>query len=132
MGRVLIVEDEILVALDIEDVVSEMGFNPVGIAADTAAARRLGPQADIALVDLNLRDGLTGIDIGRHLASDHNLSVVFLTANPAQLGKGVPGTVGVITKPADPQTVVNSLRYAADRRAGRASEPPKGLLLFNS
>ncbi len=86
----MVVEDEIFVATEIEYIVEELGHQPVGIAADTASAFTPCPHADIALVDLNLKDGATGREIGRRLAAQHGLTVLYMTANPSQLGDGVP------------------------------------------
>ena len=49
---ILVVEDEIFVATDIESMVAELGHQPVGIAADANSAIDLAPRADIALVCL--------------------------------------------------------------------------------
>ncbi|WP_327795866.1 response regulator [Ensifer adhaerens] len=128
--RVLIVEDEFLVATEIEYVVSELGHRPVGIAADQATAISLAPMAEVALVDLNLRDGPTGKDIGRMLAAEHGITVLYMTANPAQLGDGVPGTVGVISKPVADHEMKQAVNYAVARRRTLDAEPPERLTLF--
>ena len=96
--RVLVVEDEIFVAIEIEGVVQDLGYLPIGIAADSRTALALADQAEVALVDLNLIDGPTGIQVGRTLA-DKGVTVLFMTANPTQLGDGVPGAIGVMPKP---------------------------------
>jgi CheY-like chemotaxis protein len=80
--KILVVEDEIFVATEIEYLVAELGHSPIGIAADKNAAFNLAPFADIALVDLNLRDGPTGTEIGRTLAEQHGVTVLFMTAKP--------------------------------------------------
>ena len=123
----LIVEDEILVALDMEHILTSMGCEVVGIAADRDAALSLGAEADIALVDLNLRDGQTGPEIGRLLASDHGVKVVFVTANPALLGEGVEGALGVIGKPVSGSSLMATVNYLT------ALQPPapSALRLFN-
>jgi two-component system, response regulator PdtaR len=60
-NRILIVEDEFIVALNLRQIMSNMGFEVIGIAPDAATAERLAQaKPDIALVDLNLRDGHTG------------------------------------------------------------------------
>jgi DNA-binding response OmpR family regulator len=130
--RVLVVEDEIFVAAEIEHVVEEMGFVPVGIAADQRSALALADAADIALVDLNLQDGPTGINIGRTLADEHGTTVLFITANPAQLGNGVPGTLGVITKPVSDSELRAVLAYAAARHSEGEAQPPRRLSLFGA
>ena len=128
--RILIVEDEIFVASEIEDIVAEMGHDPIGIAADRKSALRLANSADVALVDLNLNDGPTGIEIGKILAQTHGVGVIFVTANPAQLGEGVPGTIGVISKPVAERDLRDVVNYAAARRAAAEAAPPRRLKLF--
>jgi DNA-binding NarL/FixJ family response regulator len=128
--RILIVEDEYIVAAEIEDVVAEMGHLPVGIAGDQRSALALASQADIALVDLNLRDGPTGTTIGKILAQTHGVTVVFITANPSQLGEGVPGTIGVLPKPATESDIREAIEFAVARRVAADARPPRRLKLF--
>lgn len=129
--RILIVEDEIFVASEIEQVVAEMGHDPVGIAADKKSALRFAGDTEVALVDLNLRDGPTGIEIGKILAQTHGASVIFITANPAQLGSGVPGTIGVVSKPIAERDLRDVVDYAVARRAAAEANPPRRLKLFD-
>lgn len=130
-ARILIVEDEVLVAMDLESILAESGFDPIGIAADLTTAEQFFDQSiDLALVDLNLRDGLTGPEIGKLLGAK-GVAVLFLTANPRTLGEGIAGTVGVLTKPADGETVKNAVDYALGIRNGaRKVPPPEALRLF--
>lgn len=129
--RVLIVEDEILVAIEIESVLGDMGLEPVGIAADSKAARRFADKAEIALVDINLRDGATGPQIGRELAED-GITVIFMTANPEQLGDGIPGTLGVLPKPVADFELRQALGFALAHRAMQKVPAPRRLQLFEN
>ncbi|MBY0519652.1 MAG: response regulator [Sphingomonas sp.] len=98
--KVLIVEDEIFAALHLEDAVKEMGYHVVGIAPDMPSAMALAEERpDIAFVDLNLRDGLTGPQIARSLADRFGTKVLILTANPREAGEPFDGLLGVLTKP---------------------------------
>ncbi len=129
---ILVVEDEILVAIEIEEVIREMGHRPIGIAPDMARAFDLADDAEIALVDLNLRDGPTGAEIGRRLASEFGVTVIFMTANPSQLGNGVDKALGVISKPVSDRELREAIEFAAQVRANRAvASPPQRLRLFN-
>ncbi|RJF93076.1 response regulator [Sphingomonas cavernae] len=128
--RALIVEDEILVALDIESALEAQGIEVVAIAADSRTAMRYADRVDLALVDINLRDGQTGPAIGRALAKDHGVSVVFVTANPALLGEGVEGVAGVMTKPFSERCIGATVDYLTRRGTGAATEPPSELRLF--
>jgi DNA-binding response OmpR family regulator len=129
--RVLVVEDEIFVATEIEHVIEEMGFLAAGIAFDERSALALAPQADVALVDLNLLDGPSGIRIGKTLAQVHGVTVLFMTANPSQLGLGVAGTLGVLAKPVSDGDLRAALAYAVSRHEGTPSTPPARLRLFD-
>lgn len=65
--RILIVEDQPLIAMTLEDAVIGLGHEIVGVAACKADALPLGEIADVALVDVFLLDGPTGSEIGRAL-----------------------------------------------------------------
>lgn len=130
--KVLVVEDEIFVAIEIEHVVEELGHSAIGIASDHRSAMDLAPHADIALVDLNLRDGATGPAIGRALADKYGITVLFMTANPSQLGDGVPGTLGVLSKPVADEELKQAIHYATARRQNMVGQPPKRLQLFET
>lgn len=112
-------EDEFLVALDLEDIVSGAGFGVKGIAPDTAAAEALGPGTGIALVDLNLRDGPTGPDIARMLAA-RGTSIIYVTANPSQVGQPAATAIGIVQKPYSPDSIRWALMMAAN---GNVQEP---------
>lgn len=129
MYRVLVVEDEIFVAIEIEHVVKELGHRPVGIAADRETALQLAAATDLAIVDLNLRDGPTGPGIGKALA-DEGVTVLFMTANPSQLGEGIPGTLGVIPKPVADEELRDALSFAVSHRLNEKGKPPPRLRLF--
>jgi DNA-binding NtrC family response regulator len=130
--RILVVEDEIFVAIEIEHVVSQMGHRPIGIAADSRKAEELAGEAEVALVDLNLRDGPTGSAIGRMLAEKHGVTVVFVTANPSQLGEGVPGTLGVIPKPVNDDEMRQAVSFAIAHRQRQEAMPPASMTLFSA
>lgn len=128
--RILIVEDEVLVAMEMESILTDLGYQVVGIAHDLVAAREhFDDDLDLALVDLNLRDGLTGPQIGATLGAK-GVTVLFVTANPRLLGEGVAGAIGVITKPTDEEMVKSAVAYALAVRGGQAAEVPPYLRLF--
>lgn len=129
--KILVVEDEIFVATEIEYVIEEMGHESVGIASDQRSALALAEKADVALVDLNLTDGPSGISIGRILAQTHGVTVLFMTANPSQLGEGIPGTVGVLPKPVTDNELRAAVAYAVARREAAEAVPPKRMRLFD-
>jgi CheY-like chemotaxis protein len=131
--KVLVVEDEIFVATEMENLLYDLGHQPVGIAADSRRALELAREAELAFVDLNLVDGPTGIEVGKQLSSN-GVAVVFMTANPAQLGDGVPGTIGVIPKPVGDAELRQAIEFAVavSRRQPESVSPPRRLRLFSS
>lgn len=131
--KVLIVEDEILVALNLQHQLSMMGYDTVGIAPDADTALALAQEKpDIALVDVNLRDGETGPQIGAKLANEFGTSVLFVTANPRSLQGGVPGAVGVVNKPYDEESIGAALAFLVSVRNGANACPPPNVRLFQS
>ena len=131
--KVLVVEDEIFVAAEFENLLYDLGHEPVGIASDSRQAMALADEAELAFVDLNLVDGPTGIEVGRNLAA-RGVTVVYMTANPAQLGDGVPGTIGVIPKPVDNTELRQAVEFAVSvrKQAQPNTQPPRRLWLFSS
>lgn len=130
-SSILIVEDEFIVALNLRQIMSDMGFDVIGIAPDAATAERLSEgKPDFALVDLNLRDGHTGPQIGARLCEKHGTSVLFLTANASQLGDGVKGTVGVVSKPMEDDAIEDILDFMVKHRVGQFASPPPAMRLF--
>ncbi|PDT04812.1 response regulator [Rhizobium chutanense] len=128
--RVLIVEDEFLIALDLGATVEGMGMQVAGLANDCEQALRLAPLADIAFVDVNLADGPTGPEIGRRLAEEHGIAVVFMTGNPEMVADGVRGAVGVVQKPVMPTLVEQLVKYLAARRVGMFAVVPAQMTVF--
>jgi DNA-binding response OmpR family regulator len=129
--RVLIIEDEFLIALDVADTVEGMGLKVAGFASGRKHALSLAPHADIALVDVNLSDGRTGPAIGRELALEYGLTVIFMTANPEDIEDGVTGSLGVLTKPVMPEVVEKTINYAIANRMGSMAVVPRELQMFH-
>lgn len=116
--KILIIEDEIFPALHLEAVVQELGCIVVGIAPDAVSALKIAEEdpADLALVDLNLRDGLTGPEVARQIATKFGTKVLFVTANPHDAPLDFEGALGVVGKPFDDDAVaqaIESLRPTA-------------------
>ena len=132
-AHILIIEDEALVAMELRFVLEDLGHEVVATVADAASALAIVRETDIdlALVDIHLSDGPTGVALGRELGQDFGVSVLFMTANPGMVRNGVAGTIGVLTKPTDERSVQSAVDYALGRRAGRSvMYAPPGLQLF--
>jgi len=132
-ARILIIEDEALVAMELRFVLEDLGHEVVGVVATARQARDCVREAevDLALVDIHLSDGPTGIELGREMGQERGVSVLFMTANPGMVREGVAGTIGVLSKPTDERAVKTAVDYALRRRTGEPVEyAPPGLQLF--
>ncbi len=112
--RVLVVEDEALIALNVESVLADLGHTVIGPCASAHQAyRRVATNPpDLALVDLNLSDGKTGLGLAQFLASTYSTIVVMATANPEGIEAG--GLVfAVLRKPYTDQALANAVERAA-------------------
>ncbi len=81
--RVLIVEDEFFIALDLQDQVEEAGHMVTGVVRDVESCRRAAREKppDIALMDLRLADGSSGIDASRWLYEAMGVRCIFISGN---------------------------------------------------
>jgi DNA-binding response OmpR family regulator len=113
-GNVVIVEDEFLVALQLEDILTDVGYKVVATVPDLAAACALAQPTDLALVDLNLRDGPTGTEIARLLSERFNARIIYVTASSGQIGMPAATAVGVVHKPFSREVIGAAVAYALD------------------
>ena len=110
--KILIVDDEALLAMELESEVEEAGHEIVGVAAESKQALSLieksSPQ--FAFVDIQLLDGPTGIDVGRHLAS-RSIPYVFVSGNLKRIPEDFAGALGAIEKPYTMNGLQNALEF---------------------
>ncbi len=110
--KILIVEDEALLAMELESEVEEAGHEIVGVAAESKQAisliEKTSPQ--FAFVDIQLLDGPTGIDVGRHLAS-RSIPYVFVSGNLKRIPEDFAGALGAIEKPYTMNGLQNALEF---------------------
>lgn len=127
----MIVEDEALLALELELEVEAGGHLVVGTAASRKAAFDIIEQSrpEFAFVDVHLADGPTGIEIGRHLA-ERQVPFVFVTGNVKRIPENFVGAIGAIEKPYTMNGLQNALTYITAKVAGGITgTPPPGLIL---
>lgn len=105
---ILIIEDEPLIAMDIEQMVEGLGHNVVGIARTHKEAVALYHKTKprMILADIQLADGSSGIDAVNDILSAHPIPVIFITAFPERLLTGErPEPTFLVTKPFNPDMV---------------------------
>lgn len=122
--KVLIVEDEALLAMDIESMVEDAGHHVVGEAASLREVMALPSslKPDLAFVDIQLDEGSSGIDVSASLrARWPDVAVVFVTANPKKIPADFAGAHGVISKPFSRNSLLTAIRYLEE---GLLRPPP--------
>lgn len=105
---IMIIEDEPLIALDIEHMVKELGHRVTGIARTRTEAvdlfARTSPK--MVLADIQLADGSSGIDAVNDILKSSEIPVIFITAFPERLLTGErPEPAFLVTKPFNPDMV---------------------------
>ncbi|VWX54902.1 response regulator [Novosphingobium sp. 9U] len=113
-ARVVIVEDEFLVAIQLEDIILDCGHAVVATVPDVASVEALCEAPTVALVDLNLRDGPTGPGIARLLCERYGTRIIYVTANSGQIGEPASTAVGVVHKPFSRAAIEDAIAYALD------------------
>lgn len=115
-GRVMIIEDEAIIAMDIHSIVTEMGHEVIGIARTRDAAVKMGTREkpDLILADIQLADNSSGIDAVRDLMDQFgDLPAIFITAFPERLLTGErPEPAFLISKPYNEEQVRSAVSQA--------------------
>jgi DNA-binding response OmpR family regulator len=127
--KVLVIEDHFLIAAAAEQAIADLGYQVIGAAASRAHALEYLGEADIALIDLNLLDGASGLDIARDF-SRHGTSVVIITANPEAVPPDTDVAIGVLAKPVNDASLSKVLKYLTSIREGREGRCPRDLQLL--
>ena len=119
--RVLIIEDEPVIALDVARIVEGNGHSVTGIATTHREAVDLAraEQPGLVLADIQLSDDSSGIDAVKEILGHYAVPVIFITAFPDRLLTGErPEPTFLITKPFDPE-ILNVAISQALATAGR-------------
>ena len=112
---VLIIEDEPVIAADIEALVRELGHRVLDVAATrTEAVTAIAQKTPgLVLADIQLADGSSGVDAVKDILARFNVPVIFITAFPERLLTGErPEPTFLITKPFQPETVKAAIGQA--------------------
>lgn len=117
MKRIFIVEDEIVVASGIKDILENNGYEVTGIATNYKAAKEklLITKNDLILCDINLGESRTGIDLMREIKGKYNLPFIFISAYTSldiieKANKTEP--INYITKPFNENQLLVSIKRA--------------------
>jgi CheY-like chemotaxis protein/DNA-directed RNA polymerase specialized sigma24 family protein len=114
-AEVLIIEDEPIIAMDIETIVRDLGHSVTGVAVtrDEAVAQAMARRPGLVLADIQLADDSSGIDAVKDILSEFQVPVIFITAFPERLLTGErPEPTFLITKPFQRSTVKAAIAQA--------------------
>ena len=128
--RILIVEDEPLIAFDNESTLGDLGYDVVATvdSFEDAIALIDREQIDLVLSDLRLQGDRTGLDLAR-AAKKKGVPVLFATGHHLP-DEAATLAIGVLTKPYSERTLKNALESIDRMLAGQQPKPPRGMQLF--
>ena len=114
-AEVLIIEDEPIIAMDIETIVRDLGHSVTGVAVtrDEAVSQAMARRPGLVLADIQLADDSSGIDAVKDILGEFQVPVIFITAFPERLLTGErPEPTFLITKPFQRSTVKAAIAQA--------------------
>ena len=129
--KLLIVEDEMIVAEDMRQILEDLGYEVAGVTGDPAEAKRLlsATEPDIALIDITLGVGQHGLELARYVRDEINIPFIFCTSHADQRTvKEASGLHpnGYLVKPFDENDLYSSIEVAlanfADKGEGNSAK----------
>ncbi len=135
MLKVLIVEDELMIADFLEETLADAGYEVCGIASTVAAAIEIGERhnPDLGVIDLRLSGGECGTAVAAALRRNGDFGVLYATGNPDHALLSQAEGEGCITKPYLACNVVSALRVVSERLSKLPmSAFPQGFKLLGS
>ncbi|AIY14187.1 MULTISPECIES: LytR/AlgR family response regulator transcription factor [Cellulophaga] len=132
--KILIVEDNVIIADDMQSMLEEIGYEIVDnvIVYEQAIEVLKTKQVDLVLIDIILASDKTGIDLGKHIREKYNIPFIFVTSNSDRATVENAKTVkpnGYLVKPFEQQDLYTSIEIALssfnynEKAAGTTSAP---------
>lgn len=123
-AKILIVEDEMIVAQDMREFLSEQGFAIVGIATSAEKCFQLLEQSptDVVLMDIRIKGNMTGIEAAIAIKENHAIPVIFITANnqDATLSEALKAhPAAIISKPFHLCDIKSAIQIALNKKEYR-------------
>jgi two-component system, response regulator PdtaR len=119
-GRILIVEDEHIVAMGIKRMLKDLGYTVTGVASsgEDAIAKAESTFPDVVLMDIMLKGDVDGVEAAKEIKEKFNIQVVYLTAySDDKILERVKTTepLGYIVKPFDEKDLYSNIEVALHR-----------------
>lgn len=133
--KVLVVEDDIIIAMTISDVLKEAGHSVIGPVSTAGAALEWAwaDLPDFALINIDLADEHKGTDLARTLLRELGIGSYFVSGNLSAAKEAADASLGYISKPFSQKTLRESLDVAQELMNGaglKSRKLPDGLVLF--
>lgn len=115
--KILIVEDNVIIADDIQYMLEDIGYEIVGNVIDYNQAKEVltSKKVDLVLIDIVLASSETGIDLGKYIRKNHNIPFIFVTSNSDRATVESAKLVkpnGYLVKPFEQQDLYTSIEIA--------------------
>ncbi|PIB25494.1 DNA-binding response regulator [Maribacter sp. 4U21] len=115
--KILIVEDNVIIADDMQSMLEEIGYEIVDnvIVYEQAVEVLKTQQVDLVLIDIILASDKTGIDLGKHIRENYDIPFIFVTSNSDRATVENAKTVkpnGYLVKPFEQQDLYTSIEIA--------------------
>ncbi len=123
-SRIMVIEDEPIIALDLRQLVDRMGHSCAGVARThkEAVALAKAEAPDLILADIQLADGSSGLEAVKEILESFEVPVIFITAFPERLLTGErPEPTYLISKPFAPDMVRATIAQALFTKRARAA-----------
>jgi DNA-binding response OmpR family regulator len=131
--RIIVVEDEAIIALCIGMTLQEAGHEVLGPVASFDSCLKLVEQEvpELALIDINLEKGGSGIDVARVLLDRWRVMSIFVSSQHRQARDNMEAAIGCLDKPFATRSLVETIEVAKDLKQGVIPLTlPEGLDLF--
>ena len=141
--KILIVEDNVIIADDMQSMLEEIGYEIVDnvIVYEQAVEVLKNKEVDLVLIDIILASDKTGIDLGKHIRENYNIPFIFVTSNSDRATVENAKTVkpnGYLVKPFEQQDLYTSIEIALsnfisvkNNSAGESQEEEDDRLMSN-
>jgi DNA-binding response OmpR family regulator len=133
--KILVAEDEFIIALVLGDTLWNAGHEVLGPAASVRQALEIarGDPPELAIVDVRLAGVRRGTDLARELHHQHGTPSIFVTGNVEEIRQAKDVAIGCIGKPYDPRTIVQGVEFAGQilhGETGASLRIPFGMDVF--
>ena len=142
--KILIVEDNVIIADDMQSMLEEIGYEIVDnvIVYEQAVEVLKNNEVDLVLIDIILASDKTGIDLGQHIRENYNIPFIFVTSNSDRATVENAKTVkpnGYLVKPFEQQDLYTSIEialsnfdYSSDASGSPVAAPSGESVMGNS